>query len=456
MYTKLQEACLGAGGDYADLRYEQRRVLTLDWTPGTGVSAAWHYPCGGLYRLLKGGAMGTCSFSAMGDLPRIQRLARTGAAITGPRVRLTAFAQVPPVHDLAAAPDEGADMQPATEEQSRNLARLGTLLCRSPGVTGAALKYQEITVLKHFHNSRGTAIACRQQFYNLSGWLSAEGAGQKLVWPLSLGGNGTLGGEEDWLPWAEEKARLVPGLLRAQSPPSGLFPVVLHPTVADLLIHEGLGHFCEADLLIDDPAALEHVRPGRVRIGSELLTVVDDATLADGPGSYTYDDEGVPGQRTVLVSQGIFTGRLHSLETAAELGESATGNGRAAGPCDSPLPRMSNILLLPGTSSLEAMLASIQNGFLVADGLTAQTVATRFSIEAAYGHVIRNGQILPDLVRGIYLKGSLKTLKHVSQVGNQVHVNRKAICGKNGQFILNSGRGCPYLKVDELWMGGTA
>src|SRR5205807_1334284 len=101
---------------------------------------------------------------------------------------------------------------------------------------------------------------------------------------------------------------------------------------------------------------------GHFRYGSDQVTLTADATVPSGLGTFGYDDEGVPAQRTVLVDSGIFSGYMSSRETAARLGTTSSGAMRADGWSRIPLIRMTNVNLDPGESSLEEMIATTEHG----------------------------------------------------------------------------------------------
>ncbi|HKR98749.1 MAG TPA: TldD/PmbA family protein, partial [Candidatus Dormibacteraeota bacterium] len=86
------------------------------------------------------------------------------------------------------------------------------------------------------------------------------------------------------------------------------------------------------------------------------------ATRPTGLGTFGWDDEGVPAQRTVLVDRGIFTGYMSSRETAAALGRESSGTMRADTWARIPVIRMTNVNLEPGDSSLEEMIAGTEHG----------------------------------------------------------------------------------------------
>src|SRR5262249_35720141 len=102
-----------------------------------------------------------------------------------------------------------------------------------------------------------------------------------------------------------------------------------------------------------------------LRYGSPLVNVVADARPEHGPGlgTFAYDDEGIPAQSTKIISEGLFTGYLTSRETAASIGETrSNGTMRADGWNRIPLIRMTNISLLPGKDTLDALIADTADG----------------------------------------------------------------------------------------------
>jgi TldD protein len=144
--------------------------------------------------------------------------------------------------------------------------------------------------------------------------------------------------------------------------------VILDATQAALQVHESCGHPTELDRVLGHEAAYagtSFLMPdmlGTFRYGSDQVTMTADSTRAPGLGTFGWDDEGVPAQRSVLVDRGIFTGYLTSRETAAAIGQVSNGAMRADGWGRLPIIRMTNINLEPGTSSLEEMIATTEHG----------------------------------------------------------------------------------------------
>ena len=243
-------------------------------------------------------------------------------------------------------------------------------------------------------------------------------------------------------------------LLKADHAPSGKFPVILHPSIVGVFIHEALGHNAEADLVIAGDSILE----GKLgtRVASDLVTVVDDATIDGSWGSYRYDAEGTPGQRRMIIENGILKGFMHSLETAARLGMEPNGSARADGYGSRPIVRMSNTIVLPGAATLEELAKGIDLGVLLEGGEWGyvMTAKGQYTCHAGRGRLIRNGEIGPPL-RDVSVAGMiLDTLHDIDGLTAEFQMlTMGGMCGKNGQGMPTNGGG-PYVRVKELVVGG--
>src|SRR4029079_1665997 len=159
-----------------------------------------------------------------------------------------------------------------------------------------------------------------------------------------------LGMRERAGPLAEEAV----ALLSARQCPSGQFTIILDPSQLYLQVHESCGHPSELARVFGTEASYARQRclstaklGSGFRYGSELVTIVADATASGGMGTFGWDDEGVAAQAVPLVQDGIFAGYISSRETAPRIGRSSSGAMRADGWNRIPLIRMTNINLLP-------------------------------------------------------------------------------------------------------------
>jgi len=185
------------------------------------------------------------------------------------------------------------------------------------------------------------------------------------------------------------------------------------------------------------------------RFGEDHLNVVDGAAVPDLRGSYAYDDEGVPGQRTDLIREGVLVGRLHSRETAAKLGERPTGNARAITYRFPPIVRMTNTFILPGTASVEELFDGVKEGVYAKNWYGGMTSMEMFTFSAGEAYMVRNGKV-EELVRPVMLSGNLfTTLQNLDRIGNDLTMNQGGGCGKGGQSPLAVSNGSPHIRIQH-------
>jgi TldD protein len=243
-------------------------------------------------------------------------------------------------------------------------------------------------------------------------------------------------------------------MLSARRAPAGPMQVVLSSNAGGTMVHEAVGHGLEADLA----QAGMSVYTGKVgtRVASPLVTVIDDATIPNVRGSFNFDDEGTPGQKTVLVENGILKGYLYDRLTAMKEGCPSTGNGRRESYKAKPIVRMSNTLIAPGETSPESIIRSVDQGLFVEKmgGGQVNTVTGDFVFEVTEGYLIENGK-LAEPVRGATLTGNgPDVLKKIVMVGNDLGFGI-GTCGKDGQGVPVADAQ-PTLLIAEITVGGAA
>ncbi len=255
--------------------------------------------------------------------------------------------------------------------------------------------------------------------------------------------------------YAREAVRAALLNLDAVDAPAGTMPVVLGPGWPGVLLHEAVGHGLEADFNRKGTSAFAG-RMGQ-QVASELCTVVDDATLPDRRGSLTVDDEGTPGQRTVLIENGILAGYMQDKHNARLMDTASTGNARRASYAHLPMPRMTNTFLLAGESTPEEILASVDQGVYAVSfgGGQVDITSGQFVFSATEAYRIDGGKLGPP-IRGATLIGNgPEVMRNISMLGNDWQLDQGVgVCGKDGQSVP-VGVGQPSLKIDEITVGGT-
>jgi len=243
-------------------------------------------------------------------------------------------------------------------------------------------------------------------------------------------------------------------MLSARKAPAGPMPVVLSSEAGGTMVHEAIGHGLEADLA----QAGMSVYTGKVgtRVASPLVTVIDDATIPHARGTFAFDDEGTPGQKTVLVENGVLKGYLYDRLTGMKYGYPSTGNGRRESYQARPIVRMSNTLIAPGNTPPESIIRGVKQGLFVKKmgGGQVNTINGNFVFEVSEGYLIENGEIA-DPVRGATLTGNgPDVLNNIVKVGSDLGFGI-GTCGKDGQGVPVADAQ-PTLLISEITVGGAA
>jgi TldD protein len=170
---------------------------------------------------------------------------------------------------------------------------------------------------------------------------------------------------------AERYAEEAVELLTAPQCPPGRRTIVMDPSQLYLQVHESCGHPTELDRVFGTEASYAGTSflttdklDAGFRYGSDLVTIVADATAAGGMGTFGWDDEGVAATRTPLIRDGVLRGALSNRESAATVGLGASsGCARADGFARQPIVRMTNVSIEPGDAgTLADLLADTGEG----------------------------------------------------------------------------------------------
>ncbi|MCB1758446.1 MAG: metalloprotease TldD, partial [Gammaproteobacteria bacterium] len=256
---------------------------------------------------------------------------------------------------------------------------------------------------------------------------SGGGARQSLLY---------LTEQERALGFAREAVRQALVNLEAVPAPAGTMPVVLGSGWPGILLHEAIGHGLEGDFNRKGTSAFS----GRIgeRVASKGCTVVDDATLPGRRGSLSIDDEGVAGQNTVLIENGILKGYMHDRLNARLMGAVSTGNGRRESYAHLPMPRMTNTYMLPGQEDPQEIIASVERGLYAVNfgGGQVDITSGKFVFSASEAYLIENGKVTAPVKGATLIGNGPDVLTKVSMVGNDLELDAGVgTCGKEGQSV---------------------
>lgn len=239
-------------------------------------------------------------------------------------------------------------------------------------VSEGQLRFYKTTV--HFASTDDSFIT--QDFVYSGGNIKVYAMDKGELQSRSYGGYGQKGYEFvnnlDFKTHAPRIAGEVAMLLAAEQCPEQQTTVILDGHQMVLQVHESCGHPTELDRVLGTEASYAGTsfmtidKLNNFRYGSDTVSIVADATVPGGLGTFGWDDEGVPGQRVYLIKKGMFVGYLSSRETAGIVGTNSTGAMRADGWNRIPLIRMTNINLEPGTWKFDDLIADTEDGVFMA------------------------------------------------------------------------------------------
>ena len=379
---ELAEAALNAaqvkGSSYADIRITHQAQQNLTVKNGELAAVSDDASEGFGVRVIVDGAWGFAGSSRLERseievvVDRAIRIAKASARVRSGRVDLGA-----PVTSRGryTTPVERDPFSVPLGEKVSLLLRADAAMGETAGVTIREGSMEFIHESKLFASTDGAFT--EQELYESGAGIEATATSpddvQNRSYPNSFGRHQGAGGYEyiEALQLDRHGARIgdeAVALLRAPQCPSGVKTLILDASQTALQIHESCGHPTELDRVFGMEAAyagtsfMTPEKLNHLRYGSPNVTITADALTPTGLGTFGWDDEGVPAQRTFLIDQGLFVGYLTSRETARVLGQQSNGTMRADGWNRIPLIRMTNVNLEPGDSSLEEMVAGTRDG----------------------------------------------------------------------------------------------
>lgn len=401
---------LSRKASYADFRIVERRWESLMAKNGEMERHTESGDKGFGIRVLFDGHWGfACSFEVTpAEFERVAeqalRIARGASETGGEKVKLAPQAAVRGVWKTPYKKDP-------FEIPEQEKAGLVLQACKELQVEGIHLARAGLDFYKEkklFASTEGSYT--EQEFLVCGAGLEAvavEGdENQVRNYPTSFGGQYIQGGYETIEALELVKNAAVTGkeavaLLSAPQCPSGQTTLVLESSQVALQIHESCGHPTELDRVLGmelgfaGGSFLSPDKKGKFQYGSDKVTIHADATAPTGIGTFGWDDEGVPAQKTTLIDKGKFVDYLSSRETASQFGERSNGTMRGDGWNSLPLIRMTNINLEPGDWSLDEMIKDTKEGLFLKTNrswsIDDQRLNFQFGTETAYE--IKDGTI---------------------------------------------------------------
>ena len=252
---------------------------------------------------------------------------------------------------------------------------------------------------------------------------------------------------------ASEVVRGIDERFAARRPKGGRMSVVMGAGASGILLHEAMGHAFEADFNRKGTSVFAD-KMGR-QICPKGIQIVDDGTLPGNRGSLNFDDEGIPGQKTYMVEDGVLASYLHDRISAAHFGVRPTGNGRRESFRYAPLPRMRATYMESGKAKAEDLIAEVSNGVFVDEFSNGQVQIGEgdFTFYVKSGFLIENGRLTQPIKDINIIGNGPAALADIRGVADDLSVDPGAwTCGKEQSVPVSCG--IPTVLIGNLTVGG--
>ena len=450
----LTGTALGCGGDYADLYFENTTYFNLLLKDGVVSSGGFHTDFGVGIRVLKGEKTGY-AYSESTEMHDMLQAARAAAVIASGVKEGRQYGKVcdrrldvyPVKEDWRVkSPDR---FLPFLKELEKEIfakdSRIVKVIARMSDSVSDVLMYNSLGELTFETRPMGsvsvTAVfqqgdKTENRTASRSYRTGAEFIGKELIAEL-----------------AQEAVKGIDARFEAGRPKGGTMSVVMGAGASGILLHEAMGHAFEADFNRKGQSIFSD-KLGK-RICPEGINIADDGTLMWNRGSGNYDDEGVPGEKTYMVEDGILRSYLHDRISASWYGVKPTGNGRRENFRYHPIPRMRATYMESGNASPEDIIASVKNGIYVDEFSNGQVKIGEgdFTFFVKSGFLIEDGKLTAPVKDINVIGNGPQALSDIVAVGNDLKIdNGTWTCGKEQSVPVSCG--IPTVLISRLTVGG--
>lgn len=452
---RLTATALATGGDFCDLYFEHTTFFNLLLKDGVVSSGGFHTDFGVGIRVLKGEKTGY-AYSENTEMSDMISAARTASAIaTGSTAAPVTYCNVT---------DRKLDLYPMqdswrTKSADTFLAFLKDLekaiLAKDGRIVKVIIRLADSVSDVMMYNSLGE-LTCETRpmgSISVTTVFQQEGKTENRSVSRSFRMGAELIGTSLLNELVEEAVKGIDERFAAIRPKGGQMPVVMGAGASGILLHEAMGHAFEADFNRKGQSIFSD-RMG-CRICPKGVDVVDDGIIAFNRGAGNYDDEGVPGEKTYMVKDGVLCSYLHDRISASRYGVTPTGNGRRENFRYNPIPRMRATYMESGNAEPEGIIASVRNGIYVDEFSNGQVKIGEgdFTFFVKSGFLIENGRLTAP-VKDINIIGNgPQALSDILAVGNDLKIdNGTWTCGKEQSVPVSCGM--PTVLISSLTVGG--
>ena len=451
---RLIGTALAKGGDYADLYFEYTTFFNLNLKDGVVSSGGFHTDCGMGIRVLKGERTGY-AYSENLAMEEMLKAAQAASVIAQSDGVSRTYGQVQTVqNDFYNMTRNWRDTSaeeflPFLKNLEKAIfakdSRIVKVIARLSNSVAQIMMYNSLGELTYDTRPMGSV--------SVTAVFQQEGKTENKSVSRSFRIGAELISDSLVQEIAQEVTSGIDQRFEAIRPKGGQMSVVMGAGASGILLHEAMGHAFEADFNRKGQSIFAD------KMGTQVcpkgVNVVDDGTIGGNRGACNFDDEGVPGQKTYMVHDGVLTSYLHDRISAAWYGVAPTGNGRRENFRYNPIPRMRATYMESGDSNPADIIASVQNGVYVDEFSNGQVKIGEgdFTFFVKSGFLIENGRLTAP-VKDINIIGNgPQALADIVAVGNDLKIdNGTWTCGKEQSAPVSCGM--PTVLISNLTVGG--
>lgn len=450
------------GATYAEARFERQEPENFILKNGV-LDALYVGDDAGIgVRVLVNGALGFAATNsrAKSDVRGIVDDAVKIAKASRRKTKIT-FAQEDAIEMNWSVPEQRKLASVPVEEKIKEIQSVDReLMGLGYKIAARYFNLSDNRIEKYFANSEGSRIRSYSPRLRVFYFLTLlEGSNVEQ----SSRNYGWSGGWEGIRAWdlrsrvLEEARSMHRSLTEGKKSPEGKMDLVAGPQVAGIASHESCGHPTEADRVLGreaSQAGKSFIPPdgAGMKVGSELVNVVDDPTIEHAIAYYQTDDEGVKARRRYLYKEGRVMEFLHNRETAAALRTRSNGAARAVNYNVEAIVRMANTFVEPKDHSLEELLEDVKFGVYMKTFMEWNIDDKRYNAKYAgrEAYLIENGEIKHPVRNTIIELTTPAFWSAVDAVGKDLDFEA-GFCGKSdpGQ-ALDASMGGPPIRLRNV------
>ena len=318
---------------------------------------------------------------------------------------------------------------------------------------------------KYFVNSEGSAISSFIPKIAAFSFITVVENGKPEQAYKQFGRSGGWEAFDEWNMTESllHEAKVLQRVIKEGKPTKpGMMDLVCGTEVTGIAAHESCGHPIEADRILGremSQAGRSFIYPDGpywigTRIGSDIVTIVDDPAVKNSYGFYEYDDEGIKARRRYLYKNGIINEFLQNRETAAKLNTRSNGSSRSINYDREAIVRMANTFLLPGDWTEEEIIKDVKHGIYM-KSFTEWNIDDRRFNQRYVGreaYLIENGELKHPVARPVIETTTKNWWSAVNAISKKIEYDA-ATCGKGdpmqGVPVYTGG---PVIRLKEVYV----